>query len=35
MDIFDGEVHASMLPRLGTNHSHLFPWKTTFDWSAL
>jgi hypothetical protein len=25
MDNFDGEVHARMLPRLGTNHSHLVP----------
>jgi hypothetical protein len=25
MDNFNGEVHASMLPRLGTNHSHLIP----------
>src|SRR5438445_709918 len=25
MDNFDGEVHARMLPRLGTNHSHLIP----------
>jgi hypothetical protein len=25
MDNFDGEVHAQMLPRLGTNHSHLVP----------
>ena len=25
MDNFDGEVHAHMLPRLGTNHSHLVP----------
>ena len=25
MDNFDGEVHAHMLPRLGTNHSHLIP----------
>jgi hypothetical protein len=25
MDNFNGEVHADMLPRLGTNHSHLIP----------
>lgn len=25
MDNFDGEVHTDMLPRLGTNHSHLIP----------
>ena len=25
MDNFNGEVHAHMLPRLGTNHSHLVP----------
>ena len=25
MDNFDGEVQARMLPRLGTNHSHLIP----------
>jgi MEDS: MEthanogen/methylotroph, DcmR Sensory domain len=25
MDNFDGDVHARMLPRLGTNHSHLIP----------
>jgi len=25
MDNFDGQVHAQMLPRLGTNHSHLIP----------
>jgi hypothetical protein len=25
MDNFNGEVHARMLPRLGTNHSHLIP----------
>jgi hypothetical protein len=25
MDNFDGHVHAHMLPRLGTNHSHLIP----------
>jgi MEDS: MEthanogen/methylotroph, DcmR Sensory domain len=25
MDNFDGHVHAEMLPRLGTNHSHLIP----------
>jgi len=25
MDNFDGDVHAHMLPRLGTNHSHLIP----------
>jgi hypothetical protein len=25
MDNFDGNVHARMLPRLGTNHSHLIP----------
>jgi hypothetical protein len=25
MDNFDGEIHASMLPRLGQNHSHLIP----------
>jgi hypothetical protein len=25
MDNFEGEVHARMLPRLGTNHSHLIP----------
>jgi hypothetical protein len=25
MDNFDGEVHTRMLPRLGTNHSHLLP----------
>ncbi len=25
MDNFDGAVHAHMLPRLGTNHSHLIP----------
>jgi len=25
MDNFDGEVHTRMLPRLGTNHSHLIP----------
>ena len=25
MDNFDGDVHARMLPRLGTNHSHLVP----------
>ena len=25
MDNFNGEVHAHMLPRLGTNHSHLIP----------
>jgi MEDS: MEthanogen/methylotroph, DcmR Sensory domain len=25
MDNFDGEVHARMLPRLGSNHSHLIP----------
>ena len=25
MDNFDGEVHTHMLPRLGTNHSHLIP----------
>jgi hypothetical protein len=25
MDNFSGEVHAHMLPRLGTNHSHLIP----------
>ncbi len=25
MDNFDGEVHARVLPRLGTNHSHLIP----------
>lgn len=25
MDNFDGEVHAHMLPRLGSNHSHLIP----------
>lgn len=25
MDNFDGEVHTHMLPRLGTNHSHLVP----------
>jgi hypothetical protein len=25
MDNFNGDVHARMLPRLGTNHSHLIP----------
>ena len=25
MDNFDGDVHLRMLPRLGTNHSHLVP----------
>jgi hypothetical protein len=25
MDNFNGEVHWHMLPRLGTNHSHLIP----------
>jgi hypothetical protein len=25
MDNFDGDVHARMLPRLGSNHSHLIP----------
>src|SRR2546426_6554769 len=25
MDNFDGDVHTHMLPRLGTNHSHLIP----------
>src|SRR5215831_10344786 len=25
MDNFSGDVHAHMLPRLGTNHSHLIP----------
>jgi hypothetical protein len=25
MDNFNGEVHVRMLPRLGTNHSHLIP----------
>src|SRR5205823_382657 len=25
MDNFNGEVHARMLPKLGTNHSHLIP----------
>jgi len=25
MDNFNGEVHAHILPRLGTNHSHLIP----------
>ena len=25
MDNFSGDVHARMLPRLGTNHSHLIP----------
>jgi hypothetical protein len=25
MDNFNGEVHARILPRLGTNHSHLIP----------
>jgi len=25
MDNFDGEIHTRMLPRLGTNHSHLIP----------
>lgn len=25
MDNFDGEIHTSMLPRLGQNHSHLIP----------
>ena len=25
MDNFDGDIHAHMLPRLGTNHSHLIP----------
>jgi hypothetical protein len=25
MDNFNGEVHARVLPRLGTNHSHLIP----------
>jgi hypothetical protein len=25
MDNFNGEVHSRMLPRLGTNHSHLIP----------
>jgi hypothetical protein len=25
MDNFNGEVHAQVLPRLGTNHSHLIP----------
>ena len=25
MDNFDGEVHSRMLPRLGSNHSHLIP----------
>ncbi len=25
MDNFDGDVHEHMLPRLGTNHSHLIP----------
>ena len=25
MDNFNGEIHAHMLPRLGTNHSHLIP----------
>ena len=25
MDNFNGGVHAHMLPRLGTNHSHLIP----------
>src|SRR5437870_8417786 len=25
MDNFNGEVHTHMLPRLGTNHSHLLP----------
>jgi hypothetical protein len=25
MDNFDGDVHETMLPRLGTNHSHLIP----------
>ena len=25
MDNFDSDVHARMLPRLGTNHSHLVP----------
>jgi MEDS: MEthanogen/methylotroph, DcmR Sensory domain len=27
MDNFNGDVHAHMLPRLGTNHSHLIPVK--------
>ena len=25
MDNFNGDVHTHMLPRLGTNHSHLIP----------
>jgi len=25
MDNFDGDIHTHMLPRLGTNHSHLIP----------
>jgi hypothetical protein len=25
MDNFNGDVHTRMLPRLGTNHSHLIP----------
>jgi hypothetical protein len=25
MDNFDGEIHTSMLPKLGQNHSHLIP----------
>jgi hypothetical protein len=25
MDNFNGDIHAHMLPRLGTNHSHLIP----------
>src|SRR5262249_60615151 len=25
MDNFNGDVHAHMLPRLGTNHFHLIP----------
>ena len=25
MDNFNGDVHEHMLPRLGTNHSHLIP----------
>jgi hypothetical protein len=30
MDNFNGEVHARMLPRLGTNHSHLIPVEDYF-----
>lgn len=30
MDNFDGDVHTHMLPRLGTNHSHLIPVENYF-----